>query len=103
MTDGHVLSGPDGTVSITPGALTAIVQRAAESVDGVRVRRRRRGLELRIEGERARVELSLAAPYGARLPQVARGVQQRVTDALEGMCGLDVEAVDVSVDELEDS
>jgi uncharacterized alkaline shock family protein YloU len=103
MTDGHVVSGPGGTISIAPGALTAIVQRAAESADGVRVRRRRRGLELQVEGDRARVELSLAAPYGTPLPALARGVQQRVTDALQGMCGLDVEAVDVSVDELEDT
>jgi uncharacterized alkaline shock family protein YloU len=48
-----------------------------------------------------RVELELAAPYGAVLPDVARAAQERVADALAGMCGLIVEAVDVSIEELD--
>jgi uncharacterized alkaline shock family protein YloU len=36
------------------------------------------------------------------LPDVAREVQERVSGALEAMCGLVVDAVDVSVEELED-
>jgi uncharacterized alkaline shock family protein YloU len=35
------------------------------------------------------------------LPDVAREVQAHVTDALTRMCGLDVTAVDVTVEELE--
>jgi uncharacterized alkaline shock family protein YloU len=101
MTDDYALSGPGGTITVSAGALATIVQRAAEREDGVRLRRRRRGLDVRVEDGRARVELGLAAPYGAVLPDLARGVQQRVAEALGGMCGLDVDAVDVTVEELE--
>jgi uncharacterized alkaline shock family protein YloU len=100
MSDGYVLGGSAGTISITPGALSTIVQLAAATVDGAAVRRRRRGLDVRVEGSTASVELGLTAPYGAVLPELARAVQERVAEALAGMCGLEVEAVDVTVEEL---
>jgi uncharacterized alkaline shock family protein YloU len=65
------------------------------------VPRPRRGLELTIADGHARVELELAARYGTVVPNVAREVQERVAGALEGMCGLVVDAVDVSVEELD--
>ena len=49
----------------------------------------------------ARVELELAVAYGHVLHEVAQDVQVRVTDALTQMCGLDVSAVDVTVEELD--
>ena len=101
MSDGYVLREDGGSIEVTPGALAQIVQRAAESVDGARVRRPRRGLDLRLEDGRARVELELAVRYGIVLPDLARDVQARVADALTAMVDLDVEAVDVSIEELE--
>jgi uncharacterized alkaline shock family protein YloU len=85
----HVIDG----VTITDGALTQIVSKAAEQVDGVRVRRRG------IAFDDGRVSVSLASRYGTVLPQVAREVQERIAGALSSMCELQV-AVDVSVDEL---
>jgi uncharacterized alkaline shock family protein YloU len=96
------LTGPGGTITITPAALMQVVVRAAEGTAGARVRRPRRGLEIELEDGHARVELELAARFGLVLPDLARDVQERVTGALEGMCGLVVDAVDVSVEELED-
>ena len=101
MSDGYVLREDGGSIDVTAGALAQIVQRAAESVDGARVRRPRRGLDLRLDDGRARVELELAARYGAVLPDLARDVQERVAEALATMVDLDVEAVDVSIEELE--
>jgi uncharacterized alkaline shock family protein YloU len=98
----HELTGPGGTITVTPGALTQIVVRAAERADGARVRRPRRGLEIELANGHARVALELAARFGLVLPDVAREVQERVSGALETMCGLVVDAVDVSVEELED-
>jgi uncharacterized alkaline shock family protein YloU len=98
----HEITGPGGTITITHAALTQIVVRAAERADGARVRRPRRGLEIELENGHARVELELAARFGLALPDLAREVQQRVSGALEGMCGLAVDAVDLSVEELED-
>jgi uncharacterized alkaline shock family protein YloU len=101
MSDGYVLREDGGSIDVTAGALAQIVQRAAESVEGARVRRPRRGLDLRLEDGRVRVELELAVRYGIVLPDLARDVQARVADALSAMIDLDVEAVDVSIEELE--
>jgi uncharacterized alkaline shock family protein YloU len=99
MSDGYVVRGADGSISVTAAALASIVRRAAESVEGARVRRRR-GLELRIDGETAHVELELAAAFGAVLPDLARAVQERVAESLGSMCALQA-TVDVAVEELE--
>jgi uncharacterized alkaline shock family protein YloU len=96
-----LVPGEGGAVRITDAALTHIVVRAAESVPGTRVCRPRRHLDVAIEGGSARVELELAISYGHVLPEVAREVQARVAGALSTMCGVDVTAVDVSVEELE--
>jgi uncharacterized alkaline shock family protein YloU len=98
----HELREPTGVITISPAALTQIVVQAAELADGARVRRPRRGLELELAEGRAQVALELAARFGTVLPDLAREVQERVSGALEGMCGLVVDAVDVSVEELED-
>jgi uncharacterized alkaline shock family protein YloU len=82
MSDGYVLREDGGSIEVTAGALAQIVQRAVESVEGARVRRPRRGLDLRLEDGRARVDLELAARYGIVLPDLARDVQERVAEAL---------------------
>jgi len=87
-------------VKVTDGALTQIVVRAAEAVDGARVRRPRRKVEVEIEDGRARVDLELSVAYGRVLSEVARAVQREVTDALTRMCDVTVDGVDVSIEEL---
>ena len=91
--------GDDGTVTVTDAALEQLVHTAAELVDGVRVRRRH--TEIAIEGAGAHVALELAVTYGRVLPEAARSVQEHVASALGTMCGVDVTAVDVSVEELD--
>ena len=88
-------------VRVTDGALTQIVVRAVEGVDGARVRRPRRKVDIAIDDGHARVDLELVIDYGKVLPDVARDVQREVADALTRMCDLTVDAVDVSVEELE--
>jgi uncharacterized alkaline shock family protein YloU len=97
----YVLHEKAGAITVADAAMTQIVMQAVESVDGARVRRARRKLEVEIDGRRAHVELELAVAYGKVLPEVARDVQEQVTDALTQMCGLDVAAVDVTVEELD--
>ena len=99
----HVLYGPGGTITVSPAALTQIVVQAAEAVPGARVRRPRRGLAIEVTDGRVRVECDLAARYGVVLPELARDVQRRVSDALAAMCELSVDAVDVSIEELDDA
>ena len=97
----YELETPQGTISVTPSALAELVTRAAESVDGAQVRRGRRRLEIDVDEGEARVRLELTARYGVVLPQLARAVQEQVTAALETMCAVRVQAVDVSVEEVE--
>jgi len=85
-------------VRVTDSALTQIVVRAAESVDGVKVRRPRRHLDVDVAAGDARVSLDLTVAYGLVLPDTAREVQNRVADALGTMCGVNVRAVDVDVE-----
>ena len=89
-----------GSVRVSEAALTEIVRRAVASVEGVRLRKGRRRLGVELEGGRARAELRLVVSYGRVLPEVSAAVQERVADALARMCDVEVEAVDVTVEEL---
>ena len=94
----ELLRTPDGAVTVSAAALSQLVMRAAHEVEGARVRRPKRGLHVEIDGGRARVALQLTAARGAVLPELARAVQERVAGALETMCGVEVTAVDVSIE-----
>ena len=95
-----VLEERGGTITIPAPVLASLVVQAAEEIDGVRVRSGRRRLEIDI-GEAGTVRLELAARYGVVLPDAARLVQRRVAEALATMCGVTIEAIDVSVEEVE--
>jgi uncharacterized alkaline shock family protein YloU len=97
--DGFSVTNAEGTVSITAAALGRAVAAAAETIDGVRVRRPRRGIDLAVSGDRARVSLVLAARQGVVLPEAASSVQERVAAALESTLGL-ASTVDVTVEEI---
>ena len=83
-----------GTVTVPDGVLVEIAVRAAEGVDGVRVRRRRT-----IDVEARVVRLALSARRGEPLVEVGERVQGAVAEALETMCGIETK-VDVAIGEL---
>jgi uncharacterized alkaline shock family protein YloU len=83
-------------VSVSDAAFAQLVVRAAEQVEGVRVRRPRK---VELDGDR--IALSLVAALGAVLPELARDVQARVHDAVRTMCGIRLGGVDVTVEELD--
>ena len=90
-----------GSVRLSEAALTEIVRQAVSSVDGARLRKGRRRIGVELQDGRARAELQLAVAYGRVLPEVAGAVQERVADALARMCDVEVEAVHVTVEELD--
>ena len=90
-----------GSVRVSEVALTEIVRRAVSKVEGARLRKGRRRLGVELEGGRARAELQLAVEYGRVLPEVSAAVQEQVADALARMCDVEVEAVDITVEELD--
>jgi len=90
-----------GSVRVSEAALTEIVRRAVASVEGARLRKGRRRLGVELQDGRARAELRLIVAYGRVLPEVSTAVQERVKDALARMFDVEVEAVDVTVEELD--
>jgi uncharacterized alkaline shock family protein YloU len=89
-----------GRIDVSHGALQRLVARAAEQVDGVRVQRQRRSPRVEFAGGAARVTVGLAVRRGAIVPETAREVQQRVSEAVGSMLQVRVEAVDVAVEEI---
>jgi uncharacterized alkaline shock family protein YloU len=90
-----------GSVRVSEAALTEIVRRAVSSVDGARLRKGRRRLGVELTDGRARAELRLAVAYGHVIPKVSAAVQERVAEALVQMCDVEVDAVHVTVEELD--
>jgi uncharacterized alkaline shock family protein YloU len=89
-----VVSTELGTVTVPDAVLAGIAVRAAESVEGLRVRRRRTvDLEARL------VRLTVEAPRGEPLPDLAGRAQDAVATALQVMCGIEPK-VDITIAEL---
>jgi uncharacterized alkaline shock family protein YloU len=97
----YTVPGDRGAITVTDSALSELVVGAAEGVEGAEVRRGRRRLDIDVADRHASVRLELSARYGVVLPTLARQVQERVADALAAMCGVEVDAVDVSVEAVE--
>lgn len=100
MTDPLVLRGPEGAITVAPAALERLVVRAAESVEGARVRRPKRSVEIEHGAGRVSVSFELAVEHGVPVPGLARAVQERVAEAVAATSGLEVERVDVFVEEI---
>jgi hypothetical protein len=100
VTEPLVVEGPEGSITVTPAALSRLVVQAAEGVRGARVRRPRRAVEV-VHGEGDTVvSLELAVAPATSIAGAAREVQARVAEAVTSTCGLEVSRVDVSVEEV---
>jgi uncharacterized alkaline shock family protein YloU len=88
------LSNDLGTVTVPDGVLADIAARAAESVDGVLVRRRRT-----VDVEAGLVRLAVAVRKGEPIVELASSVQDAVAETLKTMCGIDAR-VEIAVGEL---
>jgi Asp23 family, cell envelope-related function len=100
VTEPLVFRGAAGSVTVTAAALSRLVAQAVSSVDGARLRRPRRGLEIRHSDGRASVTLELSVRHGAVMPELARAVQERVAEALAQTGSLEVERVDVEIEDV---
>lgn len=89
-----VVSTEQGTVTVPDAVLVGIAVRAAESVAGIRVRRRRS-----VDVEARAVRLAVAASRGEPLVELAGRAQEAVAGALKTMCGIDAR-VDVAIGDL---
>jgi uncharacterized alkaline shock family protein YloU len=89
-----VVPSEGGTVTVPEAVLVEIAVRAAESVDGIRVRRRRT-----IDLDTGVVRLAVAARRGEPLVELGERAQEEVARALKAMCGLEAK-VEISIGEL---
>ena len=101
MTEPLILPGPEGAITVAPAALERLVVQAAQSVNGARVRRPKRSVEVEHGEGCASVSFELAVERDVPVPELARAVQERVAEAVAATSGLEVERVDVSVEEIE--
>ena len=91
--------------TISTDILASYAADAAREVEGVRelvesALHRHKGVRIVDEHGRVRVELHVAVEWGASIPEVGRGVQERVAAYLDQMANVDPEAVDVIVDQI---
>ncbi|WP_427796253.1 Asp23/Gls24 family envelope stress response protein [Clavibacter nebraskensis] len=93
------LSHPDPAVrlALTEGAVRTLVRQAGDEVPGVLVGRCTLDGDVTRAGEPVRVALTLSVVWGDPLPELAQRVRERVHAALLRHTELRVEAIDVTV------
>jgi uncharacterized alkaline shock family protein YloU len=87
----------EGQASISADILARYAADAACEIEGVRGLAGRRGVKV---GDDGSIELRLEVDWGASIPALGRGVQERVREYLARMADLDPPAVDVVVHEI---
>lgn len=101
-----------GTIQIHNSVIAIIARIAAVKVEGVSdvvgslvedvagkigIRQADRGVHVEIDGDRIRLNLSLAVDYGVFIPRICFEVQTQVRRAVEEMTGKTVKTVNVVV------
>lgn len=56
-----------------------------------------KGIKVETENNKAKIDVNIIVEYGARIPDVAFEIQNRVKKAVENMTGMNVEEVNVHV------
>lgn len=101
-----------GNIHISEEVLAAIAAAATLEVEGVNAlsanlgsdlaellgkKNLAKGIQVEMEEEKVKVELSILMEYGHTIPEVGKAVQDNVKNAVESMTGLEVAAVNVAV------
>ena len=113
------LQSPLGSTTIADGVVTKVAGIAAREVPGVytlgggvgralgsvtqRVGfgdERSQGVNVEVGEREAAVDLTVVIEYGESIPQVANAIRQKVIKRIEGITGLTVTEVNISVDDL---
>ena len=101
-----------GNIHISEEVLAAIAAAATLEVEGVNAlsanlgsdlaellgkKHLTKGIQIAVEEDRVKVDLSILMAYGCIIPEVGKAVQDNVKNAIESMTGLEVAEVCVSV------
>lgn len=88
----------NGTVNINEDVIMTVVAAAIKDVDGVvSSRSDRKGIHVMLGDETVAVDCGLVVVYGHSVVEIAKNVQNAVSNAIESMTGLKVSRVDVNV------
>ncbi len=103
----------NGNVNISDEVISVIASLAASEVKGVAgmcggfgggivellgKKNLSKGVKLTVTEKTVELDLSVIAEYGAKIPAVAWELQKKVKNEVEAMTGLEVSAVNISVD-----
>lgn len=122
---GSPLQGDRGTTKIADGVVLAIADAAAGEVDGVDLSHggtrlpgdnsptvgeflgnitggsgRPRGISVEVGETQAAVDLTVNVAYGTSIPQVSEALRRNVVQKVEGLTGLEVSEVNVTVNDV---
>lgn len=101
-----------GSIKIDPSVVTVIASLAASEIPGVAsmsggltgdiaekfgVKSANKGVKVQVDENKTSIDIYIIAEYGAKIPEVALGIQQSVKRAVETMTGLSVVGVNVHV------
>lgn len=101
-----------GNIHISEEVLAGIAAAAALEVEGVNglaanlgsdiaellgKKNLSKGVVIKVEEDKAEVELSILMTYGHTIPETGKNVQEGVKNAIESMTGLEVASVNVNV------
>ena len=88
----------NGTVNINEDVLLTVAAAAVKDVDGVvTARSDRKSIRVTLGEDTVAVDCGLVVVYGHSVVEIAKNVQNAVTNAIESMTGLKVSRVDVNV------
>ncbi len=101
-----------GRVTIDPEVLVTIARLTTLAVPGVTRmvpsgmrdwlrRTSSEGVQIAVEQDRVRVELCIAVAADTNLRDVARAIQSQVARAIRDMVGMDVEAINVRIEDVD--
>ncbi|MBR3078060.1 MAG: Asp23/Gls24 family envelope stress response protein [Oscillospiraceae bacterium] len=87
-----------GSVNINEDVIHTIAAAAVKDVEGVvSLKNDKKGLQITLGEDSVELECGLVVLYGHSVVEIAKNVQNAVTNAVESMTGLKVRSVDVNV------
>lgn len=88
----------NGTVNINEDVLLSVAAAAVKDVEGVvSARSDRKSIRVILGEDSLAVDCGLVVVYGHSVVEIAKNVQEAITNAIESMTGLKVDHVDVNV------
>lgn len=105
----------NGTVNISEDVISIISNIAASEIDGVAkmsggitgeitemlgMKNLSKGVEVNIDNEDVKVEMTIVIEYGNKIREVASNVQKNVKETIETMTGLNVLEVNINIQDV---